>query len=111
VEDIRRRLNSWCYRLRFPPGIKLTWHVCPTIVQSGLPWSALAVQSKPRHFELPNAHQASRQIVRVDVHESLGVGEARDLVAAVKKLALYYIASTPPQKATLDARRAVARTG
>ena len=28
--------------------------------------------------------------MRVDVHESLGAGEARDLVVAVKKVAQYY---------------------
>src|SRR6202023_3149266 len=48
--------------------------------KSGLPWSALAGQPRPHNFELPNAHEASLQIVRVDVHESLGDREARDSV-------------------------------
>ncbi|HEY0283340.1 MAG TPA: DegT/DnrJ/EryC1/StrS family aminotransferase [Rhizomicrobium sp.] len=55
---------------------------------SGLPWSI--VQQKPRHFELPNAHEANRMMVRVDVHEQLGPNEARDLVVALKKLARYF---------------------
>ncbi len=55
---------------------------------SGLPWSI--VQQKPQHFELPNAHEANRMMVRVDVHEQLGPNEARDLVAALKKLARYF---------------------
>lgn len=62
---------------------------------SGLPWSLLPGQPKPRHFELPNAHQANQNIVRVDVHESLGANEARDLVTAIKKVAQYYKAPVP----------------
>jgi dTDP-4-amino-4,6-dideoxygalactose transaminase len=58
--------------------------------QSGLPWSALSEHPKLRHFELHNAHQASRHIVRIDVHESLGPREARDLAAAVRKIAQHY---------------------
>lgn len=58
---------------------------------SGLPWSAL--QQKPRHFDLTNAHETNRMIVRIEVHESLGVGEARDLVTAIKKIAQFYRAS------------------
>lgn len=58
--------------------------------KSGLPWSALAGQPKPRYFELPNAHQANRSIVRVDVHESLGAREANDLVTAIKKIVRFY---------------------
>lgn len=56
---------------------------------SGMPWSLLQ-ESKPRRFELPNAHAASRAIVRVDVHESLGAREARDLVTAIRKVARHY---------------------
>jgi perosamine synthetase len=59
---------------------------------SRLPWS-LCRQSGPRQFELLNAHQANRAIVRVDVHESLGVREAKDLVAAIKKVAGYHKAA------------------
>ena len=55
---------------------------------SGLPWSI--VQQKPKHFELPNAHEANRMMVRVDVHEQLGPDEARDLVTALKKLARHF---------------------
>jgi perosamine synthetase len=87
------------------------WHRDAVIFgKSGLPWSALSEHAKPQHFALPNAHEANREIVRVDVHESLRDGEARDLVVAVKKLTQYYRASTQ-HIATLDASRAVARTG
>ena len=55
---------------------------------SGLPWSLK--QSRPHHFELPNAHAANRAMVRIDIHEALGASEARDLVAAIKKLTRYY---------------------
>jgi dTDP-4-amino-4,6-dideoxygalactose transaminase len=55
---------------------------------SGLPWSL--TQQNPMHFELPNAHNASRQMVRVEVHEQLGAREARQLGAAIKKIARYY---------------------
>ena len=83
------------------------WHRDAVVFgKSGLPWSALAGHPRPRHFELPNAHQATRGIVRVDVHESLGDGEARDLVTAVKKLAQYFRATSRPA-ATVDARQAV----
>ena len=56
--------------------------------ESRLPWSLL--QESPQIFELPNAHNASRMMVRVDVHEQLGLKDATDLVAAIKKIALYY---------------------
>jgi perosamine synthetase len=59
--------------------------------KSGLPWSFK--QSKPQDFELPNAHEANRAIVRIDIHEALGAGAARDLVAAIKKLTRYYKAA------------------
>jgi perosamine synthetase len=74
--------------------------------KSGLPWSALTGHPRPQHFELPNAHQATREIVRVDVHESLRGSEARDLVTAVKKLAQYFRATSRPT-ATVDASQAV----
>ena len=57
---------------------------------SGLPWSL--TQSRPAHYELPNAHAANRSIVRLDVHERLGLEEARDLVTAVRKVARFYTA-------------------
>jgi len=44
---------------------------------------------------LPNAHAINHAIVRVEVHESLGAAEARDLVEAVKKVDAYYSASKP----------------
>lgn len=62
---------------------------------SGLPWSLLPGQPKPRHFELPNAHQSNQTIVRVDVHESLGANEARDLVTAIRKITQYYQVPIP----------------
>jgi dTDP-4-amino-4,6-dideoxygalactose transaminase len=69
-----------------------SWHRDAVVFgTSGLPWSM--VQQKPRHFELPNAHQAVNTTVRVDVHEALGRNEARDLVAATRKIAEYYKAA------------------
>ena len=66
------------------------WHRDAVVFgNSGMPWS-LRKESKPQHFELPNAHAANLAIVRVDVHESLGGGEARDLVTAIRKAARYY---------------------
>lgn len=56
---------------------------------SRLPW-ALGEDAVPRHYELPNARQANRGLVRVDIHESLGPREARELVAAIEKIAAYY---------------------
>jgi|HubBroStandDraft_1064217.scaffolds.fasta_scaffold00439_6 perosamine synthetase len=80
------------------------WHRDAVVFgKSGLPWSGL---TGPRHFELPNARQSTREIVRVDVHESLGDGEARDLVAAVKKLAKYFRATSRPTS-IVDATQAV----
>jgi len=87
------------------------WHRDAVVFgKSSLPWSALTGHPRPQHFELPNAHQATREIVRVDVHESLREGEARDLVAAVKKLARYYKTSRQPT-ATVDTPLAITRTG
>jgi perosamine synthetase len=59
---------------------------------SGIPWSMLGGQSKPRHFDLPNAHNANRAILRIDVHESLAAREATDLVNAIRKIARFYAA-------------------
>jgi perosamine synthetase len=66
------------------------WHRDAVVFgKSGMPWS-LRQQSRPQRFELPNAHAVNQSMVRVDVHESLGVKEARDLTGAVKKIAQYY---------------------
>jgi dTDP-4-amino-4,6-dideoxygalactose transaminase/predicted dehydrogenase len=66
------------------------WHRDGAVFgSSGLPWSILQ-RPTSSHFPLPNAHQANRSIVRVDVHEFLGAREARDLVAAITKIARYY---------------------
>lgn len=54
-----------------------------------MPWYKDALV-KPPHFELPNAHRANEDIVRVDIHESLGSREAADLVRAVRKLATHF---------------------
>ena len=83
------------------------WHRDAVVFgKSGLPWSALPGHPRPQDFELPNAHQATREIVRVDVHESLRGGEARDLVTAIKKLAEYYKATSRPTS-NVDARQPV----
>jgi perosamine synthetase len=81
------------------------WHRDAVVFgKSGFPWSLLPGEPKPRRFELPNAHEVSRQIVRLDIHESLGDREARDLVTALRKLARYYRAPARPI-ATMDASR------
>jgi dTDP-4-amino-4,6-dideoxygalactose transaminase len=54
---------------------------------SGLPWSLN--QERPRLFEFPNAYEANRMIVRVEVHESLRDRHADDLVRAIGKVARY----------------------
>jgi len=56
---------------------------------SGLPWSLN--QERPRLSKLPNAHDANRMIVRVDVHESLRARHADDLIRAIRKIAKHYI--------------------
>jgi dTDP-4-amino-4,6-dideoxygalactose transaminase len=66
------------------------WHRDAVVFgTSGMPWS-LRQPSRPQQFELPNAHSVNQAIVRIDVHESLGAAEARDLAVAVKKVAAYY---------------------
>jgi perosamine synthetase len=66
------------------------WHRDAVVFgTSRMPWS-LRQPSTPRQFELPNAHAVNQAIVRVDVHESLGTAEARDLAMAVKKVAAHY---------------------
>jgi perosamine synthetase len=61
-----------------------------------LPWSPMPGSRQPRHFPLSNAHDANRTIVRVDVHESLGNREARDLARAIKKVARHYRIAAQP---------------
>ena len=69
------------------------WHRDAVVFgKSGMPWS-LRQQSRPQHFELPNAHAVNQTMIRVDVHEWLGATEARALTVAVKKIAQYYRAS------------------
>ena len=66
-----------------------TWHRDGVAFgSSGLPWSLR--QEKPRHYELPNAHQANKSMVRIEVHESLGDKEARDIVAGLAKLSRHF---------------------
>jgi perosamine synthetase len=43
-------------------------------------------------FELVNARAASRSFIRIDVHESLGAREGKDLAKALAKLAQYFSA-------------------
>lgn len=68
--------------------------------ESGLPW-ALNQQS-PRAYPLPNARQTNRSVVRIDIHERLGAGEARDLLVAVRKVAAYHRAIQPSQDAASE---------
>jgi len=79
-------------------GVKAGYPVYPTdqrwyrdaavFGDSGLPWSLN--QERPRQFELPNAHDANRMIVSVEVHESLRARHADDLVKAIRKFARHY---------------------
>jgi len=73
---------------------------------SGMPWSLAGAErdAGTRSIELPNAHEANRTIVRVDVHESLGATEARDVIAAIAKLAKWFAAE--PARATGSAQPA-----
>lgn len=65
------------------------WHQQGIVFgKSGLPWSLH--QGKPGRYELPNAHAANQAMVRVDIHESLGDREARDLIAAIAKVAKFH---------------------
>ncbi len=67
------------------------WHRDAVVFgTSGMPWSLLENQNSPHDFKLPNAHDANKKIVRVDVHESLGQKDAYDLVAAIAKIATYF---------------------
>jgi hypothetical protein len=67
------------------------WHRDGNVYgSSGLPWSLR--QTRPQHYPLPNAHDANATIVRVDVHEQLGLNEARDLLTAIRKVAKHYAA-------------------
>lgn len=65
------------------------WHQQGMVFgKSGLPWSLH--QGKPGRYELPNAHAANNAMVRVEIHESLGDREARDLVTAITKVARFH---------------------
>ena len=67
----------------------LAWHRDAIVFgSSGLPWSLQ--QRSPASYALPNAHAASKLMVRVDVHEQLGPAEARELVTAIRKVAAHY---------------------
>lgn len=57
---------------------------------SGLPWSARTAAPTPERFELPNAREMTRTLVRVDLYEGMGAAEARDLVTAIKKAIRWY---------------------
>ena len=65
------------------------WHQQGIVFgKSGLPWSLH--QQKPGRYDLPNAHAANQSMVRVDINESLGDREARDLIQAIAKVAKFY---------------------
>jgi hypothetical protein len=55
---------------------------------SGIPWSL--VQERPKLYDLPNARQSNRMLVRIDIHENLGRREAKDLLVAIGKVARHY---------------------
>lgn len=65
------------------------WHQKGAVFgKSGLPWSLN--QQTPRQFELPNARETNKAMVRIDIHESLGVQDAKDIVAAIRKIARHF---------------------
>lgn len=69
------------------------WHHHGLVFGSSkLPWSLRSEQPEPRAFPLPNAHAANQALVRLDLHEGLGPREARDLAAAIHKLARHFAA-------------------
>ena len=79
------------------------WHEDAVVYgRSGMPWSLSGdpERARPRAFELPNAKATNRTLVRVDVHEFLGAQEARDLTAAIAKLARYFRRAAVPADAT-----------
>jgi dTDP-4-amino-4,6-dideoxygalactose transaminase len=58
---------------------------------SGYPWANTSRPDLGREpFDLPNARAANRKCVRIDVHESLSIEDAGDLVKALKKLSKYF---------------------
>lgn len=57
---------------------------------SGLPWSARLETPTPQHFDIPNARDMTRTLLRVDLYEGMGPPEARDVVAAIKKAIRWY---------------------
>jgi len=67
------------------------WHRQAAVFgNSGLPWSLN--QETPKAYPLPNAHEINARMVRIEIHESLGAQEARDIVAAARKVARFYSA-------------------
>jgi dTDP-4-amino-4,6-dideoxygalactose transaminase/predicted dehydrogenase len=81
--------------------------------KSGLPWAALPGRPRPTHFELTNARHVNREIVRVDIHESLGIREAKDLVIAIKKITRFYNVyyTDPCRKAVTCATQSLSSVG
>jgi dTDP-4-amino-4,6-dideoxygalactose transaminase len=67
------------------------WHRDAAVFgKGGWPWSASHDSRIPKHFQLPNARQLNKEMVRIEIHESLGSREARDLLTAIKKIAKFY---------------------
>ena len=65
------------------------WHRDAIVYgESGLPWSL--TQQAPKSYPLPNAREANRLLVRVDIHERLGPREAKDLAVAIRKVARHH---------------------
>jgi perosamine synthetase len=84
------------------------WYRDPNLFrQSGLGASIASRYANRRPFALPNARQLNREIVRVDIHESLGAREAKDLVKALKKITSFYRVyyTAPPRQSTIMAEQ------
>jgi perosamine synthetase len=57
---------------------------------SGMPWSLRPEAPAPRRFDLPNARESTRRLLRVDLYEGMGPTAARDLVKALRKAVRWY---------------------
>jgi len=52
--------------------------------------ASVAVEAKAAAFRAAKFREANRAIVRLDLHESLGANEAKDLVVAIRKVIRHY---------------------
>lgn len=66
-----------------------SWHLqAEELKGEAFPWRLAG--TPPVRYELTNAHEANRYIVRIELHEKLREREAKDLAAAIQKLVAYF---------------------